>query len=82
MNIFTREDLHKRCRMGGCEKGRVISMKKSEIILLSACSFLLGLVIGFLAAPIKKGIDIGNNCGNTTNHNYDCGEERDEYHFN
>ncbi|HWT26450.1 MAG TPA: hypothetical protein VN131_00790 [Mobilitalea sp.] len=45
-------------------------MKKSEIFLLTMCSFLLGLVIGFFTAPVKQGINIGNDSGNTVN-NYD-----------
>lgn len=39
-------------------------MRKREIFLLSALMLLLGLVIGFLTAPIKQGICIGNNSGN------------------
>ncbi len=54
-------------------------MKKSEIVLLSICSFLTGMVLGFLLAPIKKGIEMGNNCGNTTNHNYGGVDDFEEY---
>lgn len=39
---------------------------KSERILVTATAFLLGLVIGFLFAPSKKGIYCGNNNGNST----------------
>lgn len=44
-------------------------MKKSTGILLSIIGLLLGAVLGFAAAPIKKGINIecGNNCGNYKN---------------
>ncbi len=52
-------------------------MKRSEIILSTLCSFLFGVVVGFLIAPIKKGIEIGNNSGNTTNH-YDNEEISEE----
>lgn len=34
-------------------------------ILVTAVSFLLGMVTGFLLAPIKKGIYCGNYNGNT-----------------
>lgn len=37
----------------------------TEKVLLAVCLFLLGVVIGFLIAPIKKGISCGNNNGNT-----------------
>ncbi|MDF2513349.1 MAG: hypothetical protein K0S04_3215 [Herbinix sp.] len=53
-------------------------MKKNEIILLSVCTFLGGLVLGFLIAPIKKGLEIGNNSGNTNNYNYGDNEPKDE----
>jgi hypothetical protein len=39
-------------------------MKKSTAILLSTMVFFLGIVLGFLVAPIKNGISIGNNNGN------------------
>ncbi|HHV09805.1 MAG TPA: hypothetical protein GXX75_05960 [Clostridiales bacterium] len=52
-------------------------MKKSEIIFLSVCAFLSGLVLGFLIAPIKKGLEIGNNSGNTNNY-YGDNEKQDE----
>ena len=54
-------------------------MKKSEIALLSLCSFLIGLVLGFLLAPIRKGVEIGNNSGNTTNNNYGGLEDFEDY---
>lgn len=37
----------------------------SEKVLFTICLFLLGIVIGFLIALIKKGISCGNNNGNT-----------------
>lgn len=37
----------------------------TEKVLFAVCLFLLGVVIGFLIAPIKKGISCGNNNGNT-----------------
>lgn len=50
-------------------------IKKSELILATLCSFFFGVIIGFLIAPIKKGIEIGNNSGNTTNLDYEEEEE-------
>jgi hypothetical protein len=42
-------------------------MKKSEVIIIGLCSLFVGVVIGFLISPVKKGIEIGNNSGNTNN---------------
>ena len=39
-------------------------MKNKEKALLGVACFLGGVVSGFLIAPIKKGIYLGNNCGN------------------
>ncbi|MEI3220246.1 MAG: hypothetical protein V8S08_12345 [Lachnoclostridium sp.] len=38
-----------------------------EKILIIICSILTGIVYGFLFAPIKKGISIGNNNGHVYN---------------
>lgn len=40
-------------------------MKKTTAILLSCSALLFGMVLGFLISPIKKGIEVGNNSGNT-----------------
>ncbi len=53
-------------------------MKKIEIVLLSVCTFLAGVVMGFFLAPIKKGFEIGNNSGNTNNYNYGDNEAQEE----
>lgn len=45
-----------------------IRMKKSEIFMLTSTVFSLGIVIGFLLAPIKKGINIYG--GDSTSNNY------------
>lgn len=34
-------------------------------ILKGVCLFFLGIILGFLIAPIKQGITCGNNCGNS-----------------
>ncbi len=39
----------------------------TEKILIIVCCILLGTVKGFFLAPIKKGINCGNNNGNTYN---------------
>lgn len=43
-------------------------MKKREIFLLSSTVFSLGLVLGFVLAPIKKGINIYG--GDSISNNY------------
>lgn len=53
-------------------------IKKSELILSVLCGLFFGVILGFLIAPIRKGIDIGNNSGNTTNNNYGTEEEAKE----
>jgi len=44
-------------------------MKKREVFMLSALSFSVGIVFGFLISPAKNGF--GNNAGNHIN-NYYC----------
>ena len=39
----------------------------AEKILVILCCVLIGMVKGFLLAPIKRGISCGNNNGNTYN---------------
>lgn len=39
----------------------------SEKVLIIICCILLGMVKGFLLAPIKKGISCGCNNGNSYN---------------
>lgn len=43
-------------------------MRKREIFTLSALAFSMGIVVGFLISPAKKGF--GNNAGNTINNFY------------
>lgn len=40
-------------------------MNDKEKVLLGAACFFAGAVVGFLLAPVKKGIYCGNNSGNT-----------------
>lgn len=39
-------------------------MREREAKLLGIACFLGGVVTGFLISPIKKGMFLGNNCGN------------------
>ena len=51
-------------------------MRKSTAVLTSALFFFMGIVIGFAFAPIKNGLFIGNNSGNSNNHFADdCDDE-------
>ncbi|WP_154674948.1 hypothetical protein [Desnuesiella massiliensis] len=43
-------------------------MKKREIFMLSSTVFSLGIVLGFLLSPIKKGINIYG--GDSISNNY------------
>lgn len=49
-------------------------MKKSEVVFTALFGFFIGIVVGFLISPVKKGFEIGNNSGNTTNY---YGKEKD-----
>ena len=46
-------------------------MKNKEKILLGLTCFLGGDVAGFIIAPIKQGVYLGNNCGSHCGNN--CG---------
>jgi len=54
-------------------------MKKSTVVFTSAFFFLLGVVLGFVFAPIKKGLYIGNNSGNNYNTPQDEFEDEDAF---
>ncbi len=43
-------------------------MRKLTVTLLVLLCLFLGMVLGFLLAPVKGGF--GNNSGNTTNNHY------------
>ena len=53
--------------MKDCKCNCIESIKESSaaVILFGICGFLLGIMFGFLASPVKKGINIGSN--NTVN---------------
>lgn len=55
-------------------------IRKSELVLSTLCGFFFGIVLGFLISPIKKGIEIRNNSGNTTTYGCkaDDGEDWEE----
>ena len=44
-------------------KNHIFGLK--DVVIFSLASLLLGLLVGFLLAPIKKGMLIGCNNGNT-----------------
>ena len=50
-------------------------MKKSTGIVIAAIGFLTGVFMGFMLSPMKNGMDIGSNSGNTVNNYYDAKEE-------
>jgi hypothetical protein len=35
-------------------------MKKSTVFFISATMLLVGVIIGFLTSPVKRGISVGN----------------------
>jgi len=53
-------------------------MKKSVAILSILFGFSSGVIVGFLLSPVRNGIEIGNDSGNTTNNNYGKTEEETE----
>ncbi len=42
-------------------------MQKTIVFLLAACSFMAGIVLGFMLSPIKRGIFL---CGDNSNNRY------------
>ena len=53
----------------------------TEKILVILCCVMFGIIKGFLMAPIKKGVSLGNNNGNIYNQledDYWLDEEEDE----
>lgn len=62
MKDFTKKMSSKKCVVKDFFKR---DWTTTEKVLFAVCLFLLGVVIGFLMAPIKKGISCGNNNGNT-----------------
>jgi len=52
-------------------------MKIRTAFLMSTLFFLLGIILGFLFAPIKKGLYIGNYSGNNNN----CSSTKDADEF-
>ncbi len=54
----------------------VIGMRKLTVFLISVVCLLAGIILGFLLSPVKFGI--GNNCGNTTNNNYNKKEQEQQ----
>ena len=42
-----------------CKLTEAVRSNSTSVWLFAACSFLLGILVGFLFAPIKKGVKIG-----------------------
>lgn len=57
-------------------------MKDKETLLLSTTCFFAGVVVGFLIAPIKKGVYCGNNSGNNSGNQYKELKEKNEEEIN
>ncbi|GGA71868.1 hypothetical protein [Ornithinibacillus halotolerans] len=51
-------------------------MEKREIVILSALTFTIGLILGFLASPMKKGVI--NIQGNNNTYRYKPSEVKKE----
>ncbi len=70
-----------------CNFTEEVQKSSTAIWLFAACSFLFGIIIGFIFAPSKKGIKIG--CNNTNIEgasendlcDYDCDDDDDEIKF-
>ncbi len=52
----------------------------SEIMLLSVACFLVGVVVGILLAPVKKGFMLGcyNGCNNKAKNYKNCNMNTDD----
>ncbi|MBO4523327.1 hypothetical protein [Ruminococcus sp.] len=55
----------KKCNCN-CKFTEEIKSSNTAIWLFAICSFLAGVITGFLLSPIKKGVKIGCNNGNNT----------------
>ena len=53
-------------------------MKRKGNLLPLLAAFMTGVVLGFLLAPIKKGIESSCNNGNTNNYYYGIKPDREE----
>ncbi len=53
---------------GNCKRKFTEDIKSSStaVWLFAVCSFLAGVIVGFFLSPIKKGVKIGCNNGNST----------------
>ncbi|WP_294411942.1 hypothetical protein [uncultured Ruminococcus sp.] len=49
-----------------CKFNEEVRSSSTALWLFALCSFLIGIIIGFILSPIKKGIKIGCNNGNNT----------------
>ncbi|EWM53673.1 hypothetical protein [Ruminococcus flavefaciens] len=49
-----------------CKFNEEIRSSSAALWLFALCSFLIGVIVGFMFSPIKKGVKIGCNNGNNT----------------
>lgn len=54
-------------------------MKKKHNIWFGFSMMLVGVVVGFMVAPIKKGVNVKNICGNHYWKNDSDEEQKDDY---
>ena len=52
-----------------CKFTEEVKNSSTAVWLFVVCSFLAGIIVGFFLSPIKKGVKIGCNNGNTTYEN-------------
>ena len=64
-----------------CNFTKDIMQTQTTVWLFGVCAFLLGIIVGFLFSPVKKGISIGSNnkAFDNDNCNISCGEDDDAY---
>ena len=52
-----------------CKLNEEIKSCTIALWLFAICSFLIGIIVGFFIAPVKKGVKIGCNNGNNNCNN-------------
>ena len=64
--------------MKKCDFTSKVQENAVSVWLFAVCSFLFGVIVGFCFAPVKKGIKVGNNNGNTVKYIGPEDEDEDE----
>ena len=65
VNIHKGDTVMKKCSCI-CNFTEDVKSSSTAVWLFAVCSFLFGIIVGFLFAPSKKGVKIGCNNGNTS----------------